>query len=199
MAFIYTFINSKFGLLFNYIELNGSYINIKTLNQEINISVNNDQYNKLLFFSLTKSILNLQYLVFSFPNYLSGVVNENTSLDFIRIHYISFIKLYNKNMDFKTKLGDMNNIVDNSNIKERRKIIKALIRDMYNDQNFLQTVLTLCKAHLNCLFALAKNRSLDVTNKFFQLKILDFLVKEIDLEYEAAHKIQKYQSGIFII
>ena len=45
--------------------------------------------------------------------------------------------------------------------------------------------------HLKCLFSLSKNRNDDVTNKFFQLKIVDYLTKEIELENEAAEKIYK--------
>ena len=45
--------------------------------------------------------------------------------------------------------------------------------------------------HLRCLFVISKNRNADVTNKFFQLKIVDYFTHEIQLEHEVAEKVYK--------
>jgi hypothetical protein len=182
-------------------------INKSSINQDLLNSFlfnNNNNYilpnknNILINFPLTKSILKLYMFVFNFPEKFSFVVNEYTSLDFIRLHYISFIKLYNKNMDINSKLGDVNKLFENSNFNklEIKRKIKRLIREIYNDDTYLKLIIELCKLHIKCLFNLAKNRNLDVGNKFMQLGVIDFFVKEIDLEHEAAeiiHRI-KYQN-----
>ena len=46
--------------------------------------------------------------------------------------------------------------------------------------------------HLRCLFVISKNRNADVTNKFFQLKIVDYFTHEIQLEHEVAEKVYKF-------
>lgn len=194
LKFVYGFVNSKNGLFFDYLTTYGSYIKIKNPHAEMNNIITASKSNTMVNFCLTRAILYLQYSVLSFSSKFSLIVNEITSLDMIRIHYISFIKLYNKNLDFRTKLGDVNKIFEDCSSTDKKRKIKALIRDIYNDQNFLQVVILLCRIHLQCLFALAKNRNFDVTNKFFQLRIVDFMTKELDLEHEAAEKIHKYKS-----
>ena len=47
-----------------------------------------------------------------------------------------------------------------------------------------QASITLCKKHLKCLFAIARNRNEDTRRKLFQFKILQFLLQEIGLEFE---------------
>ena len=109
------------------------------------------------------------------------------------MHYICFIKFYNKNLDFTEKIGDLNRLIENCT--DKKKKIKQLIKDIYNDTNSLNLIICLCKLHLKCLFSLAKNRNSDVTNKFFQLRIVEVLVRELDLEHEAnenTYKLQKY-------
>ena len=120
-------------------------------------------------------------------------MNENTSLDLIRMHYICFIKFYNKNLDFSTKIGDLSKYIENCT--DKKKKIKQLIKDVYNDTNYLNLIIYLCKLHLKCLFSLAKNRNSDVTNKFYQLRIVEVFARELDLEHEAnenSYKFQKY-------
>ena len=45
--------------------------------------------------------------------------------------------------------------------------------------------------HYPILFVISKNRNSDVTNKFFQLKIVDYFTHEIQLEHEVAEKVYK--------
>ncbi len=182
---IYYFVNTKSGLFFEYLTIYSSYIRIT------NDTISNQKLTSLLNFALTRAILHLQYNIFNFSSHYSFIVNETASIDYIRIHYLSFIKLYNKNLDFSSKLGDINKVIENCEKGEKKKKVKALIRDIYNDQNYLQIIVNLSKYHLKCLLALAKNRNNDVSNKFYQLRIVDFMIKELDLEHEASEKIYK--------
>jgi hypothetical protein len=232
LKFINFFINSKFGIFYDYILNYGSYIKMNSIfkdkvqetnkeNSQIQgnsqnspnfnyrdnrdreshnlnniLNPNNEKQNLIINFSLTRSLLNLQRSVFEFNHKFSFIVNETSSLHFIRMHYISFIKLYNKNLDFKAKLGDVGKILENSDKTSKKKKVKALIRGVYNDQNNLQVIINLCKLHLQCLLSLAKNRNFDVTNKFFQLRLVDFMVKELDLEHEATQKLYRVKNFI---
>jgi hypothetical protein len=192
LKYMYHFVNTKKGLIFVYLTSYASYIKIKGVGGSE--SNRHEKQTVLPNFSLTRAILYLQHSLFDFSSRFSFIVNESTSIDFIRLHYISFIKLYNKNLDFSSKLGDISKVLDNCDKSEKRKKMKALIRDIYNDQSYLQIVVFLCKFHLRCLFALAKNRNIDVTNKFYQLKIVDFMIKELDLEHDASEKVYKIKN-----
>jgi len=88
----------------------------------------------------------------------------------------------------------MKKILENCQKNEFKKKIKKLIREVYNDDSYLQIILQLCKLHIKCLFNLAKNRNSDVTKNFMQLGVVQFLTKEIDLEHEASEKIYKFKT-----
>jgi hypothetical protein len=196
LKYMYYFVNTKKGILFEYLNNYSCYIKVKNINNEIITSNRGGEKQNLLLpnFSLTRAILYLQHALFDFSSKFSFIVNESTSLDYIRLHYISFIKLYNKNLDFSSKLGDISKVLENCDRMEKRKKMKALIRDIYNDQTYLQIITFLCKFHLRCLFALAKNRNIDVTNKFYQLRIVNFMIKELDLEHDASEKVFKFKN-----
>jgi hypothetical protein len=190
------FANPKNGIFFKYLAIYGSFIKLRygippQTEKTNNYTFPTEKQIPIINFALTRALLSLQNSIFQFSSRFSLVVNENSSLDFIRFHYISFIKLYNKNMDLKAKLGDINKLLENCDPSSKKKKVKVLIRDIYNDQSNLQVIINLCKLHLMCLFSLSKNRNNDVTNKFFQLRIVDFMVKELDLEHESAEKLYK--------
>ncbi len=102
---IYFYVNTKSGIFYEYLTLYSSYIKIA------NDNISNQKPTSLLNFSLTRAILNLQYNIFNFSPHYSFIVNEITSIDYIRIHYLSFIKLYNRNLDFSSKLVDINKVI----------------------------------------------------------------------------------------
>jgi hypothetical protein len=81
-------------------------------------------------------------------------------LFYIRTHYISFVRLYNKNFS------------------KKQQITSKLAIDSK------QRSMSLCKKHLECLFAISRNRSDDTRRKLFQFKIVQFLCQEIELEFE---------------
>ena len=176
-------LNSKSGSIFDFfISSNGGNF----LFSKIKLSIIFTHYN------LTKNLLILQESSLNFPMKYSYIINEMTSLDVIRLHYISFIKLYNKNIIFNTNLSEVSSIIATSENFQKKKTIKAFVKDIHNDQNLLNILLNLCKMHLRCLFVISKNRNSDVTNKFFQLKIVDYFTHEIQLEHEVAEKVYKF-------
>ena len=176
-------LNSKSGSIFDFfISSNGGNF----LFSKIKLSIIFTHYN------LTKNLLILQESSLNFPMKYSYIINEMTSLDVIRLHYISFIKLYNKNIIFNTNLSEVSSIIATSENFQQKKTIKAFVKDIHNDQNLLNILLNLCKMHLRCLFVISKNRNSDVTNKFFQLKIVDYFTHEIQLEHEVAEKVYKF-------
>ena len=176
-------LNSKSGSVFDFfICSNGGNF----LFSKIKLSIIFTHYN------LTKNLLILQESSLNFPMKYSFIINEMTSLDIIRMHYLSFIKLYNKNIIFNTNLSEVSSIIATSENFQQKKTIKAFVKDIHNDQNLLNILLNLCKMHLRCLFVISKNRNADVTNKFFQLKIVDYFTHEIQLEHEVAEKVYKF-------
>ena len=176
-------LNSKSGSIFDFfICSNGGNF----LFSKLKLSIIFTHYN------LTKNLLILQESTLNFPMKYSFIINEMTSLDVIRLHYISFIKLYNKNIIFNTNLSEVSSIIATSENFQQKKTIKAFVKDIHNDQNLLNILLNLCKMHLRCLFVISKNRNADVTNKFFQLKIVDYFTHEIQLEHEVAEKVYKF-------
>ena len=182
MFYLNMLLNSKSGSVFDFfICSNGGNF----LFSKIKLSIIFTHYN------LTKNLLILQESALNFPMKSSFIINEMTSLDIIRLHYISFIKLYNKNIIFNTNLSEVSSIIATSENFQQKKTIKAFVKDIHNDQNLLNILINLCKMHLRCLFVLGKNRNADITNKFFQLKIIDYFTHEIQLEQEVAEKIYK--------
>jgi len=49
---------------------------------------------------------------------------------------------------------------------------------------FRNASLSLCKKHLECLFAIACTRNEATRRKLFQFKVVDFILQEIGLEFE---------------
>jgi hypothetical protein len=82
-------------------------------------------------------------------------------LFYIRTHYISFVRLYNKNFSKKQDSSLPSSVSDSKH------------RSM-----------SLCKEHLECLFAISRHRNEDTRRKLYQFKILQFMCQEIELEFE---------------
>ena len=102
---------------------------------------------------MTKAVLNLISHLFSFGPRFSKYFNEEWSLFYIRTHYLSFIRLYNKGM-----------------------------RSSYPRESKMST--SLCKLHLQCLLSIATSRNEETSRNFYKLRCVEFLVREVDLEYD---------------
>ena len=105
--------------------------------------------------SLTKAVLSVVAHAFSFGPRFCKFFTEEWSLFYIRTHYFSFIKLYNKG--YRTE-----------------------------DQTEYKLATNLCKLHLKCLFNIAKNRNQETSHNFYKLRVVEFLTREIDLEYSVS-------------
>lgn len=81
---------------------------------------------------------------------------EEIVVFYVRTHHTNFVRLYNKFKKYHSK----------------------------GRTQKLKSSLTLCKAHLKCLYAIARNRSEDTRQKLFQFQVVPFLAKELSLEHE---------------
>ncbi len=101
-----------------------------------------------LNFQLTLSTLNFLRLVFNLPGKFTkyAFLQDELMLFYIRTHYISFVRLYNKNFSKK---------------QEETSVSDSKHRSM-----------SLCKEHLECLFAISRHRNEDTRRKLYQFKIL---------------------------
>ena len=113
--------------------------------------------------------------------------SEKYALFFIRMHYISFLKLYTFNKPKKSNERVSLNATGGLSASLSSTI------DNSNPSVYSQACLILCKMHLKCLFAYARNRTPDVTRKFFQFRIIEFLTREIDLEFDIKNSIELFK------
>ena len=103
--------------------------------------------------------------MFSLPDkFTKYVFIDELMLFYIRTHYISFVRLYNKNFS---------------------KADVTLSRSK-------EASLALCKKHLQCLFGIARNRNEDTRRKLYQFKIVQFLTQEIELEFDVHERRKKF-------
>ena len=89
--------------------------------------------------------------------------NEHT-LFYIRMHYLHFLKLYTKPYNKKqTEAEEVSINVTSSAIspEKRTNQIKTVMCEPEQDSLYLS------KLHLNCLFAIAKNRNEKISRKFY--------------------------------
>ena len=114
-------------------------------------------------FQITQQVLRFLKKIFNMSQqFTKYVFVEELMLFYIRTHYISFVKLYSKN--YKKKRTEEQ--------QENR-----------GSRSFIPNI-ELCKSHLECLLAIAKQRNDDTRLKLYQFKICAFLLQEIGLEYE---------------
>lgn len=133
---------------------------------------------------LTRGILELLSNLFWFPARFSCFKNEEHALFYIRMHYLSFLKLYTSN-----------NVKTNEDIPLVTKTVAQSATFSINETEKIQNVKNsslLCKFHIKCLFAIARCRSPDITRKFYQFRIIEFLTREIDLEYDICQRRNRF-------
>lgn len=75
-----------------------------------------------------------------------------------------------------------------SRITEQEAVLTS---ESYKDE----AISHLCKLHAGVLLTLAQNQSEDVRKRFRQLKVMDFLIEQISLEYEACHFVTPRQGS----
>ncbi len=104
---------------------------------------------------MTKTILRLIAHFFSFGPRFSKYFTEEWSLFYIRTHYLSLIRLYNKGMRSP-------------------------------DPRESRMATGLCKLHITCLLSIATSRNEATSRNFYKLRCVEFLTREIDLEYDVS-------------
>ena len=132
---------------------------------------------------ITRAILELLINLFWFSPRFTCFRNEEFALYYIRMHYISFLKLYSNNQPFSKKEDYKLNATTGKS---------GSSLESPQPSAYLKSCLLLSKIHLKALFAYARNRTPDVTRKFFQFRILEFLTREIDLEYDITLRREKF-------
>eukprot|EP01087_Luapelamoeba_hula_P014048 TRINITY_DN4056_c1_g1_i1.p1 TRINITY_DN4056_c1_g1~~TRINITY_DN4056_c1_g1_i1.p1 ORF type:complete len:3194 (-),score=531.19 TRINITY_DN4056_c1_g1_i1:7-9588(-) len=63
---------------------------------------------------------------------------------------------------------------------------------MYNSAHFDDCTLTLCVSHLQILLVFAEHSNDRISRKVYQLSVMDFLARQISLEYEMIFKKQRF-------
>jgi hypothetical protein len=107
-------------------------------------------------FILTKVVLGFFKNLFNMSHRLAKYTfTEELMLYYIRTHYISFIRLYNKNFTASLQFDNLNA----EEIKKGGNIPAPIMKN--------KALLILCKLHLKCLFSIAKNRSEETRRKLF--------------------------------
>ena len=127
---------------------------------------------------LMKEVLHLIADLLWFSGRFSSFRNEDHSLFYIRMHFISFLKLYTNN---HAKSDDDS---PSLNATMGNKQLTVSFNELRNSSDYSKSCFLLSKLHLRCLFAYARHRNPDITRKFYQFRILEFLTREIDLEYD---------------
>jgi hypothetical protein len=171
------------GVLWQYlVSLNETMIKLAKNNRFQNIKeADNLSVNFNLMFNLFHSIFELVWMAYSTKIKDSEFHAEPLSSGFIRLCYLSFVKIYsyisNKeiiqiNAKVIKKLGEDKNPELNAQPKEDPHAAK---------QSF---PILLSKMYLKVVLAIAQNRNEQVKNVFFQFRVMEFLYKELDLEFE---------------
>ncbi|EGG14454.1 putative protein kinase [Cavenderia fasciculata] len=69
---------------------------------------------------------------------------------------------------------------------------------LYNNYTVDPQTLTLCKLFLNILIAFSINKNDKISLKFYQLRTMDFMVREVNLEYEVKQNRNQLAESFFI-
>ena len=182
---------------------NGLLVKYLNMSSEINstlINYNEDESPSFIIkYNLLKEIYQFICFIFSFNDGFSCFLTDDISSFYIRYSYINFVKLYSyssnhelneiniKLNEIKTKMST--NKEHEINLKKNLEDImnkKNSAHESHKDRTANQKKLknTLMKLYLKCLFSLGNNRTEDIKRKFYQYRVVEFLTREIDLEYE---------------
>mmetsp|Transcript_10661 Transcript_10661/g.20673 ORF Transcript_10661/g.20673 Transcript_10661/m.20673 type:complete len:1973 (-) Transcript_10661:893-6811(-) len=135
---------------------------------------------------LMKSVLKLLANIFWFSPRFSTCRTLDHALFYIRMHYVSFLKLYTScSPERRREIHALNATVGN-----QLSATSVTAKNKFSEMQ--QGCWRLCSLHLMCLFAFARNRSTEITRKFYQFRIVEFLTREFDLECDVALRREKF-------
>jgi len=156
-------------------------------------------------YNLLKEIYQFICFIFSFDESFSCFLTDEISSFYIRYSYINFVKLYSysSNHELNEINIKLNEIKTKMSInKEQETNLKKNLEDIMNKKSSAHEILkdksmnqkkfknTLMKLYIKCLFSLGNNRNEDIKRKFYQYRVVEFLTREIDLEYEVKFRIK---------
>ena len=128
------------GLFYLYIQKNC----LNYTSADLSVSTRETQYDTPINFQITQQVLRFLKMIFNMSQqFTKYVFVEELMLFYIRTHYISFVKLYSKN--YKKKRAE-----------EQENRTRSYIPNI-----------ELCKGHLECLLAIAKQRNDDTRLKMY--------------------------------
>jgi serine/threonine protein kinase len=135
---------------------------------------------------LMKSVLRLLTNLFWFSPRFSTCRSLDHALFYIRMHYVSFLKLYTSCSPERRQEAHVLNATVGNHFSATSATAKHRFSEMQRG------CWRLCSLHLMCLFAFARNRSVEITRKFYQFRIVEFLTREFDLECDVALRREKF-------
>lgn len=150
----------------------------------------------IIKFNLFKEIFQFVNMIFSFNEHFSCFLNDEISSFYIRYSYINFVKLYSYSSnhelnEINSKINELRSKVNESvenfefpskRLKKTQEKEKGSIeKDTCFKTKFKNDLI---KLYIKCLFAFSLNRTDEITKKFYQYRIVEFLTREIDLEFE---------------
>ena len=178
------------GVLLQYLDHHGTNYSV-TESKDVQISTCTLEESEVpIRFILTTTILKFCETLFTCADksLYNQIFTDELVLSFIRMHWICFIRLYNRSFRSVHETQE-------AEAEYHNQLRESYNSDSYpyssEDTNFTSksinakiALLTMCKLHLKCVCVMANNRSEIIRKNLYQFKILDFCVREIDLEYE---------------
>ena len=178
------------------------YLNAATdINSSLISHTEEESPSFIVKYNLMKEIYQFICIIFSFDDGFSCFLSEDISSFYIRYSYINFVKLYSysSNHELNEINLKLNEIKTKMNSREQETTMKKNLEDIMNKKNSGRESKdlmanqkkfknTLMKLYVKCLFSLANNRTDDIKRKFYQYRVVEFLTREIDLEYEVFKK-----------
>ena len=152
-------------------------------------NLNSDTISVPISFLLTTTVLKFWETLFTSADktLYNRIFTDELALSFIRTHWIWFVRLYNRS--FKPATSEAINpftfCFSNKQYDDEIESLNCITPKI--------ALLTLWKLHLKCVWVMANNRSEIIRKNLLQFKILDFCVREIDLEYEES--VEKEERG----
>ena len=105
--------------------------------------------------------------------------------------FVNFVKLYSHcNIN---ELNEISKKIKEANIKKNQENFKDNIDNILNKENYEQSriekyyqffKISLLNSYIKVLFSLSTVRSDEITTKFYQYRVVEFLTREIDLEFD---------------
>lgn len=186
---INSMINPKNGILMTLISSSSSLIAKLSKMYRLESIKENEElaYNINIQFNLYCAILELIRISFSLDPKWTGILTEENASHYIRFCYVHFIETYS-------------HISHNEMLEINKKIMRKISKknpdqttpDEKKRRHKKSFPILLSKLYLKILVEIANNRNSLVPKIFYQFRIMEFLYKEINLEFEIVQIKQEF-------